>query len=72
MVIILFFPFFLVKVINRWAQRPQPREIIVSLSVDQVVKPKTSENARIPGGNREIQAEPKSKGTQVRPNIHKR
>ncbi|XP_062266307.1 eukaryotic translation initiation factor 4 gamma 3-like [Platichthys flesus] len=52
------------EVINRWAQRPQPREIIVSLSVDQVVKPKTSENALTPGRNREIQAEPKSKGTQ--------
>ncbi|XP_062254974.1 eukaryotic translation initiation factor 4 gamma 3-like [Platichthys flesus] len=53
------------EVINPWAQRPQPREIIVSLSVDQVVKQQTSENARRPGGNREsLPAELTFKGTQ--------
>ncbi|XP_053279002.1 eukaryotic translation initiation factor 4 gamma 3 [Pleuronectes platessa] len=54
------------EIVNRWALRPQPREIIVSLPEDEVVKLKKSEDARKPGRNREnLPTEPKSKGTQV-------
>lgn len=57
---------------NIGARRPQPRKIIMNVSVHDEIQLKKSENAWKPGIKRaEVLAEdPEAQNTQVGPNIH--